>query len=181
MGRVDQGLGLVLEHLGAEPRADAAVDPAGGGDLDQVDAATDLQPHGLAAAVHAVADVVVGHVLAQVVVEAQAAVHVARGGRDAVPGVEDARSGQAVGRRLLTQGQGDAAAVAQIANGGEAGHQRLSRIHGGAVGVDRQAVGDPGQEAGLARDVGHQMHMAVDQTGQDEAVALIDHGRAGKA
>ena len=46
---------LVLEHLRAEAEADAAVDAAGGGDLDDVDAARDLAPHRAAAIVGAVA------------------------------------------------------------------------------------------------------------------------------
>ena len=43
MGGVDQRLDLVVENLAAEAGADAAVDAAGGGDLDDVDAAADLQ------------------------------------------------------------------------------------------------------------------------------------------
>ena len=43
---LDDGARLVLEHLRAEPGADAAVHAAGRHDLDDVDAARDLQAHG---------------------------------------------------------------------------------------------------------------------------------------
>src|SRR3546814_17900354 len=48
---------LVVEHLLAEARADAAVDPAGRGEFDHVGAAPDLEPHRAAAVVGAVAGV----------------------------------------------------------------------------------------------------------------------------
>ena len=55
MGGLDQRLGLVLEHAGRE--AGAAVDPAGGGELDDVGAAVDLAADDAAAAFDAVAEV----------------------------------------------------------------------------------------------------------------------------
>ena len=178
--RLDQGARLVLEHLGAEAGPDAAVDPAGGGDLDHAGAAADLYAHGLATALRAVADVVVRNGLAEVVAETQPPVHMTRGGRDAVPGVDDARSRQAVGGGGVRQRQGHSAVVAEVPHRGEARHQRLLGVLRRAIGVRRQVVGHAGQEARLTAEVGHQMHMAVDQAGQDEAVALVDDGRAGE-
>ncbi len=180
VGRLDQGAGLILEHLGTQTGADAAVDPTGGGDLDHPGTAADLYAHRLAATLRAVADIVVGHGLTQVVVEPQPPVHMARGGRDAVAGIDDARSGQAVCGSGVRQRQGHPALVAEVPHRGEAGHQRLLGVFRRAIGMGRQVLRDAGQEAGLTAEVGHQMHMAVDQAGQDEPVALVDHGRAGK-
>ena len=50
-------LRLVIEHLLAQPRADPAVDPAGGREFDHVGAAPDLEPHRAAAIVGAVAGI----------------------------------------------------------------------------------------------------------------------------
>ena len=176
--RLDQGLRLVLEHLGPQTGPDPAVDPAGGGDLDHPDTAPDLEAHGLAAALDAVADIVVGDGLAEVVIEAQPPVHMAGGRRDAVARVDDARTGQPVGGGLVRQRQGHPALVAKVPNRGEAGHQRLLRILGRPIGMGRQVLRNAGQEARLTAQVRNQMHMAVDQARHHEPLALIDDSRA---
>src|SRR3546814_15905378 len=82
MGRIDDRLCLVLEHLRAEAGADATVAAAGRGDLDDVGAAPALPAHRLAALAGAVAPIVVGNGLVQFLTNAEAGTHVPRRGRD---------------------------------------------------------------------------------------------------
>ena len=55
--RVDDGLHLVVEQLLTQPAGDVAVDPAGGGELDDVGTLRDLIADGTAAVVRAAAQV----------------------------------------------------------------------------------------------------------------------------
>ena len=175
---LDQGLGLVIEHLAADPGADDAVDPARCGDLDDVDATADLQSHGLAAAFGPVTEVGGRDGGADVVIEAQPAIHMAAAGRDGVACVDDARSVDPAPGRGLPQGQGHAIAVAEIPDGGEACHQGLAGVHLRLIGMVGGGFGDRRQHALDPGPVAVQMDMAVDQAWQDEAVLQIDDSGA---
>src|SRR5205823_13985811 len=122
---IDQRLDLVVEDLAAEAGTDAAVDAAGGGDLDDIDAATDLQAHRPAAGIGTVAEIVLLDRGMQVLGDAEGRVHVAAGGRDRAAGVDDARALYPALRHRVAQRQCRAAAVAEIAYRGEAGEQGL--------------------------------------------------------
>ena len=167
MRGIDQRLDLVIEHLSPEPGADAAVDAAGAGDLDDIDAAADLRAHRLAAAFGAVAEILAADCRMEIFGKAQAAVHVTCSGRDRNARVEDARPYQTPGGDLVAQRQRRAAPVAQIADGGETRHQRLGRIGIGAKGGRGVAAGDAFEQCGIAPCIAVEMDMGIDQSGQD--------------
>ena len=181
-GRLDDGLRLVVEHLLAEPRPDAAVHAAGGGDLDQVDAACDLQPYRLAAGVLAVAEVlVIVEGIAQVVAEPQRTVHVAGGRRNGPPGVQDVGSDDLARLDGIAQRQRGPVTVAEVAHRGEAGVQRLLRVDQRVVGL---GGGRQRHLLELRRDAARvrgQVNVAVDEPGQHEPRAQVEDPGLGDA
>jgi hypothetical protein len=179
MGGLDDGARFVLEHLGTEAEADAAVDSAGGGDLDDVDSAGDLAAHRSAAIVGAVAGAAG---LAELVVEflanAERGIHVAGGGRDAGAGIDDSRAGRPAARDRVAKPQGDSAFRAEVADGGEAGVEGLAGVPGGLIGAKRDVFGKPGELSLHPRPVRGQMDVGIDQSWQHEAVGKVDQPRS---
>ena len=100
---------------------------------------------------------------------------------DAGAGVDDARSGDRARGDRVAQRQRHAAIVAEVAHRREAGVERLARVGERLVGEVGVAVRQRFHQAFLAGVVAFEMHVAVDQAGQDVALAQIDDGRAGKA
>ena len=169
---------LVLEHLRAEAEADAAVDAAGGRDLDDVDAARDLAADGAAAIVGAVAGAArAQQLLVKFLADAERRIHVAGGRRDRGAGVDDARADRPAAGDGVAEAEGDAVVRAEVADRGEAGVERLARVPGRLVGAQRHAVGEVGELALDPGPVGVEMDVAVDQAGQHEAVGKVDQPR----
>ena len=81
----------------------------------------------------------------------------------------------------VADGEGGAAAVAEVADGGEAGLERLAGIGERAQGLRRRVLGHLLDQAAIAAGVGIEMDVAVDQAGQDEAVRKVDQARARRA
>ena len=102
----------------------------------------------------------------------------AGGGRNAGGRVDDARPGQGVPRHRVAQRQRDAVAVAQVPHRGETGHQGLAGVLRRLIGAGGLTVGETRQQALLTGPVADQMHVAVDQTRQDETIPQVDHARA---
>jgi hypothetical protein len=124
----------------------------------------------------AVAGVVVGvDGGVQVVAVAEGRVHVPGGGRNRRGRIEDARPRQLAGGDGVAQGQHHAVAVAEVAHRGEAGVQRLPRVHRGVVGHRRRRQGHRLHLRLHAGRVGSEMHVAVDQPGQHETRTQVDY------
>ncbi len=174
MRGLDDRARLVGEHLLAEPGADATVDATGSCELDDIDAARNLVAHRATAVVGAVAHRRIRHRRPQFLTIAEAPVHVPGTGRDRATGVEDARAGYLACGNGVAQRQDHAIAVTEIAHGGEAGRQRLARVDRSLVRDVGDTVGDVRQLAFYAGLVRSQVHMAVDQSRQHEARALVD-------
>ena len=96
-------------------------------------------------------------------VERPAAVHVAAGSGDRAGGVEDPRPLHPAALDRVAQRQRDAAVVAEVAHGGEAGAQHLHAVHLRLEGLQRLVVADLGQQRLLAAAVAGEMDVAVDQ------------------
>ena len=140
MRGLDDRARLVLEHLRAEAEADAAVDAAGGGDLDHVDAARDLAAHRAAAIVGAVAGA------ARLAQRRRGIPRACRASASMWPvvaemrgaGVDDARADRPAARDRVAQAEGDAVVGAEVADRGEAGVERLAGVPGRLVGAQRR-------------------------------------------
>jgi len=112
MRGIDERFDLVIEQLSAEPCANAAVDTARGGDLDDVNAAPDLQAHRMAAAFDTVAQIFLTDGSVQIFTEAERRVHMAARGGYRFASVNNARSRKLARRDRVAQGQSRAAAIA---------------------------------------------------------------------
>ena len=91
-------------------------------------------------------------------------------------GIDDARPRHLAGGDRIAQRERDAVGVAEIAHGGEAGGQRLARVDGGFVGLVGDALVTPSSCPSTPALSEVQVHVAVDQAGQDVAVAQVDDG-----
>ena len=178
MRGIDQRAGFVLEHPGGQ--TGAGIDPPSGGKLDHVRPAPDLAAHRAAAIVRAVAQVFRANQAVDMVRHANAPVHVAAAGGNRFARIDNARGQHPAAPRRFLQRQHLAVAVTQVAHRGKARAQGLHPVPIGFVGVERQAVGDKGGDAVVARAVGREVRVAVDQAGQDRAGLQVDGLRAGR-
>ncbi|MNE51202.1 hypothetical protein D3C80_1458200 [compost metagenome] len=94
--------------------------------------------------------------------------------RDGRAGGDDARSRHVAALHGVAQGEDGLVAGAQISDGGEAGVQGAASVAGADHGLRRRRLGDFVQPPGRALLAG-QVDVAVDQAGQDEGAAQIDH------
>jgi hypothetical protein len=101
-------------------------------------------------------------------------------GRNRIAGVEDAGPRQLARGDRVAQRERHAVAVAEVAHGGEAGRERLARVDRGFIGMSGNAQGHVLQLAFDAGLVGGEVHVAVDQTGQHEAIAQVDDAGVGR-
>ena len=65
VGGINQSLDFVIEHLPPQACADSAVDTAGGGDFDDVNATPDLHTYRLPATFNAIAEILLMHAVMQ--------------------------------------------------------------------------------------------------------------------
>ena len=114
-----------------------------------VGASADLAPHRLAAFLRPVAEILMTHRVVQLVADAQPRIHVACGRRDRLAGINDPRTLNPAARDRFAQRQ-DAALVAQIANGGEAGAQRLPGVPICLESGQLRALGEAGEQSFVA-------------------------------
>jgi hypothetical protein len=177
---IDDRLGLVVEHLLAEPGTDAAVDAAGRGEFDHVGAAPDLKPDGAAAIVGTVAGVARSlEIGAQFVPIAERSVHMPRATRNRITRIDDARPLNLPRKDRVAQRQRRPVAIAQIAHRGEARAQGLHAVYLGIEGLCCRAERHFLELARQTASIAGQVDVAVDQAGQDIFVLEIDQHRAG--
>src|SRR5215212_11843495 len=98
----------------------------------------------------------------------------AAGRRDGLGRIDDARTLHPAALDCLAQRQGHAAVIAEVADGGEAGPQRLHAVHLRFEGVEGRVVADVGEQLLLAAAVTRKMDVAVDQAGEYGLAAEID-------
>jgi len=103
---------------------------------------------------------------------------VARGDRDRAAGIDDARTHHPAVVDRIAQRERRTAAIAQVAHRGEARAQGLHAVPLRPQGIESRARAHRLDERGLAAGVGVEVHMAVDEAGQHEPVAEVDHARA---
>ena len=139
VGGVDDRLGLVFENPGGE--ASARINPAGGGELDDVNPAADLTADRTAAIVYSVAEVLGADHRFHFVGQAHPAIHMSAGGRDRFAGIEDPRTLHPAAPNRLAVGQHLALFVAQVADRGEPSVQGLHSVPLGFIGIERDRVG----------------------------------------
>ena len=179
-GGFDDRLCFVVEHLLAQPRADAAVNPTRRGKFDHIGAAPDLEPHRAAAIVGAVAGVARAREEGpELVAIAERAIHMPRAARNTVARIDDARPLHLARRDRVAQRQGRAVAIAEVADGGEARAQRLHAVDLRIKALRRGAEGDFFELPRDAARVAGQVDMTVDQAGQDIFVLEVDQRRTG--
>ena len=84
-------------------------------------------------------------------------------------------------RLIASRSASVAPLVAEVADGGEAGAERLHAVHLRFERIHLRLLADEGQQPRLAAAVGVEMDMAVDQAGKHGLVAKVDRRRAGSA
>lgn len=169
---------LLVGELLVDTGGDVRQHPAGGDDLDRIGAHGDLPADRLAALIDAVAHAEPGLDAGADVAAESVHLAVPAGRRqDRAHAQHPGTPNLALGDRFA-QGEDDVGLLrAHIAHGGEAGFQSEARAVG-AVQADF-GVGILDRSHAIARaELHRQVHMAVDQAGQDAAVLQVDEARA---
>ena len=96
-------------------------------------------------------------------------------GRDRVSGDQNLGSGHVTSGDGIPQREHGVPARAEIAHGGEAGHERALRVHRGSQSGVRVGLSNEGRTATIPRLSG-QMHVQVDEPRHHELVGKIDDG-----
>ncbi len=174
VGFVDQRLHLLQRILRCAHRPLFRQNPGGGDHLDHICSVLDVEPHLLADLIDAVGDA--GEVVELQIRGEPGYVGVAAGRADGQTGHLQSRANDLAGIDGLAQGDVDEFDGADVAAGGETGHQ-------GAAGVDMGRDGDVDgrlaeQPLVVVARLRGDVCVGVDQAGQDSGVTQVEDGGA---
>ena len=148
---------------------------AGGGDFDEVAALFVALANGLPGLVGTVNDADVGAGIAHAGrAEAVGGIGVSAGGADGGAGGIDAGTFRPTRRDGLAQGEGGVVGVAEVADGGKAGEERLLCVECGAQGPVARAH-EKSLGVALGRALPVEVHVHVHQAGHDGGGPEIDN------